>query len=78
MTHDFVEKKQIIDEFKLTEQKIRMKRRIKMENWGMCKKYRYVDPTERSGYKWYCSWYKCYVDPDTILDCPHYYESNSS
>ena len=45
-----------------------------MENWGMCKKYRYVDPTERSGYKWYCSWYKCYVDPDTILDCPHYYE----
>ena len=29
-----------------------------------CKGCRHVDPNERSGYKWYCTWYRSYEDPD--------------
>ncbi|MBR3166817.1 MAG: hypothetical protein IKF16_11680 [Lachnospiraceae bacterium] len=43
-----------------------------MENWGKCKKCRYADPTERSGYKWLCEWYRSYEDPDEVRDCPHF------
>ena len=27
---------------------------------------------ERSGHKWYCEWYRIYVDPDELTECSHY------
>ncbi len=34
-----------------------------------CKGCKYADPTERSGYKWYCTEYRTYEDPDKIREC---------
>ena len=39
--------------------------------WEKCK---YIDPTETSGYKWYCEYYKTYEDPDEVKECRHYCE----
>lgn len=39
-----------------------------------CKNCKYVDPTERKGYKWYCSSYGSYEDPDKIRECKRYKE----
>ena len=39
-----------------------------------CKKCKYVDPTERDGYKWYCEWYRSYEDPDEVRECKRYQE----
>lgn len=39
-----------------------------------CKNCRYADPTERSGYKWYCQWYRTYEDPDKLQECRHFRE----
>lgn len=37
-----------------------------------CKYCQYVDPSERSGYKWHCDWYRIYVDPDELQECRHF------
>ena len=37
-----------------------------------CKGCRHVDPNERSGYKWYCTWYRSYEDPDRVHECVHF------
>ena len=42
-----------------------------MEDYGTCRNCAYCDPSERDGYKWYCEWYKIYVDPDDGNDCSH-------
>ncbi len=39
-----------------------------------CKNCEYVDSSETDGYKWYCSWYRIYVDPDKWQECSHYRE----
>lgn len=39
-----------------------------------CKNCKYVDPTDRKGYKWYCTSYGCYEDPDQIKECKRYKE----
>ena len=44
------------------------------ENYGKCKKCQYADPTEKSGYKWYCEWYKTYEDPDEVKECKQFKE----
>ena len=38
-----------------------------MANYGKCEKCKYADPTEKNGYKWYCTWYKTYEDPEEII-----------
>ena len=46
-----------------------------MENYGRYKNCRYADPpSEKNGYKWFCTWYGTYEDPDDIKDCPHHDE----
>lgn len=39
-----------------------------------CKKCKYIDPTERSGYKWYCTYHGTYEDPDAVQECKDYRE----
>lgn len=34
-----------------------------------CKDCCWVDPTTRSGYKWYCESFGCFVDPDVVREC---------
>lgn len=43
-----------------------------------CKNCEYIDPTERSGYKWYCKSYGSYEDPDKVRECRRYKKSGSS
>ena len=43
-----------------------------MATGGKCKYCKYCNSSETSGYKWYCEWYKVYVDPDNYEECPHY------
>lgn len=43
-----------------------------MSEYCKCKGCKHIDPTERSGYKWYCTWYRSYEDPDEIRECSHY------
>lgn len=45
--------------------------------WCKCKDCEYIDPTEKNGYKWYCTYYKSYEDPDQIKECRHYKERSS-
>ena len=45
-----------------------------MAEYGKCSKCKYCDPTECSGYKWYCEWYRTYEDPDVIRECAHFQE----
>lgn len=47
-----------------------------MSNYGKCKHCEWGEP-ESSGWKWYCSWYKTYEDPDITQDCPHFKVSGS-
>ena len=42
-----------------------------MSDYGRCRDCQYCDSSERDGYKWYCEWYKIYVDPDKVDDCSH-------
>ena len=37
-----------------------------------CKDCKYADPTEKSGYKWYCEYYKSYEDPDEVRECKYH------
>ncbi len=37
-----------------------------------CEKRKYVDPSERNGYKWYCEFFRWYVDPDEAHECKHF------
>lgn len=45
--------------------------------WCKCKACEYIDPTETNGYKWYCTYYRTYEDPDEIRECNHYKERGS-
>ena len=45
-----------------------------MDYYCKCKNCKECDPTERDGYKWYCEWYKIYVDPDEVTECKNYRE----
>ena len=40
-----------------------------------CSKCRYIDPSDRSGYKWYCAYYRTYEDPDEVKECEHFEEA---
>ena len=42
-----------------------------MSNYGKCKYCEYGEPPD-SGWKWYCTWYKTYEDPDELQDCSHF------
>ena len=48
------------------------------DNYCRCKGCKHIDPNERSGYKWYCTWYRSYEDPDCIRECRHYDSGNTS
>lgn len=37
-----------------------------------CKYCQHCNSGERNGYKWYCEYYKIYVDPDEVTECSHY------
>lgn len=39
-----------------------------------CKKCKYIDPTERNGYKWNCTYHGTYEDPDAVQECKDYRE----
>lgn len=43
-----------------------------------CKTCANIDPTEKSGYKWYCTEYRSYEDPDIVRECKRYREGNLS
>lgn len=43
-----------------------------MDNYCKCKNCKYCDPSERNGYKWYCEYYRIYVDPDEVQECRMY------
>lgn len=43
-----------------------------------CKGCKYIDPNSRSGYKWYCSYYRSYEDPDKLRECTHFQSDSSS
>ncbi len=45
-----------------------------MDYYCKCKKCKYIDPTERDGYKWHCDYYNRYEDPDEIKECKYYSE----
>lgn len=47
------------------------------EYYCKCRKCEYIDPTETNGYKWYCTYYKTYEDPDEIKECRYYKEQGS-
>lgn len=42
-----------------------------------CKDCEYIDPTEKNGYRWYCTYRKIYEDPDEIKECKYYKEQGS-
>ncbi|MBM6825938.1 CFI-box-CTERM domain-containing protein [Mordavella massiliensis] len=42
-----------------------------------CKDCEYIDPTEKNGYKWYCTYRRTYEDPDEIKECRYYKERGS-
>ena len=37
-----------------------------------CKNCRAIDPSDISGYKWYCKLWKMYMDPDVTRECEQY------
>ena len=39
-----------------------------------CKACKYADPTVRDKYKWYCTEYKTYEDPDIVRECRRFKE----
>ena len=43
-----------------------------LEYYCKCKKCKYIDPTEKEGYKWYCEYYERYEDPDEVKECKYY------
>lgn len=42
------------------------------DNYCKCKGCKHIDPNNRSGYKWYCTWYRSYEDPDYVHECSHF------
>lgn len=45
-----------------------------MDDWCKCKNCKYVDPSERRSYKWYCEYYETYEDPDEVKECKYFKE----
>lgn len=48
-----------------------------MSNYGRCKDCEWGEP-ESGTWKWYCSYYKTYEDPDEVQDCKQFKERGSS
>ena len=48
-----------------------------MDNYGKCKNCDWAEP-EDGYWKWYCTYYKTYEDPDEVRDCTHYKSRGSS
>lgn len=44
------------------------------DDYCKCKKCKYIDPSERSGCKWYCEYYRTYENPDEVRECKAYRE----
>jgi len=42
-----------------------------MDNYGKCKNCEYGEPQD-SGWKWYCTYYKTFEDPEEVKDCRMY------
>lgn len=47
---------------------------MSVDYYCKCIKCKYVDPTERKGYKWYCTYNGVYVDPEEVRECKKYKE----
>jgi len=43
-----------------------------MDYYCKCKDCKYIDPSERSGCKWYCEYYGRYEDPDKLQECKNF------
>ena len=43
-----------------------------------CNGCKHIDPNSRSGYKWWCTYYRSYEDPDIVRECRHFENSNGS
>ncbi len=37
-----------------------------------CRYCKYCNSSECDGYKWYCEFYRTYVDPDELTECDNY------
>ena len=48
------------------------------DNYCKCKGCRHIDPNDRSGYKWYCTWYRSYEDPDYVRECSRFENQDST
>lgn len=49
-----------------------------MSDYCKCKDCRHIDPSNKYGYKWYCTWYRSYEDPDNVHECSHFESRGSS
>lgn len=47
---------------------------MSVDYYCKCKDCEYIDPTEKNGYKWYCTYRRTYEDPDEIKECRYYKE----
>ena len=52
--------------------KLRWKGGKTMAGRPSCRCCAYCNSAETYGYKYYCEWYKIYVDPDDCSECPHF------
>ena len=43
-----------------------------MSNYCKCKYCKYVNSSNRDGYKWYCEFYHIYVDSEELTECNNY------
>lgn len=50
---------------------------MSVDYYCKCRKCDYIDPTEKYGYKWYCTYRRTYEDPDEIKECRYYKERGS-
>jgi len=50
---------------------------MSVDYYCKCKDCEYIDPTEKNGYKWYCTYRRTYEDPDEIKECRYYKERGS-
>ena len=50
---------------------------MSIDYYCKCKDCEYIDPTEKNGYKWYCTYRKTYEDPEEVQECRYFKKRGS-
>ena len=50
---------------------------MSIDYYCKCKDCEYIDPTEKYGYKWYCTYRKTYEDPEKVQECRYFKKRGS-